>query len=1089
MRSFFYCLPVSFFLVNCQNVSKLRPNLFHLKCGRIILILLMLGMLSLPAFSQFYNGHQMRFGKNRVQFDEFEWYYYRYPQFDTYFYAGGSDMAEMASAIVTEMIPQLETFFDHKLEKRMILVMFQNLSDFRQSNIGLNTDADEYNIGGTLKVIDNTAFVYMEIDRQKFREQVVAAISNIILNEIIYGSNIKNKIANNTLIGMPEWYTSGLVAYVSRDWDSDADNLNKVYALSNKFSNINQLSGTDAETIGFAIWNYVAKTYGPQVISNILYLTRITKSVENAFMYVLGVNLKTLQESWTEYYRTQYEDFNATAGEPQGKDVLKRSRKNVTYAQAQYNSNTDMMTWSENKFGKYWIKTYDFGNEKRKTIFRREHKLDQIIDNTYPVVRWHPSGKMLGFMIEKKGEIYYSTYQFETKKRNEIQMPSMEKINSFDYSADGQNLVIAGFNNGQSDIFIYNIPGNTIENITFDEADDYDPLYVNKSKQIVFASNRDEEKLGSKKDNSVATQDFTDIYVYDIASKSISRVTETPNASETMPFKLGEDYFFLSDKNGIKNLYTTKLDSTVSFIDTTTHYSYTYHTAQLSNYQYNIQNAGYDKFSNDIGVSYRDNKKFRIIKRGKSAEIDTEVSNTVTRNLFEAAEKKRSDESNYEIPTDNNPTDGNEININDYSFDSEALEKVTKKKQEPKDVNKVRTSKYHTTFYTNYLMTQVDFSYLFNSYQKYTGSAFYFNPGFNLIFKVGTADLFEDYRISAGFRFDVGMDGNEYLLTIENLKHRWNRQLVLHRQVVSDYDKNYTKSLTHEVFYILRYPFSQVDAMQFTANIRQNKDVFLSTDLNALEKPDTYDYWGSIKAEYIFDNSKELATNILSGMRFKVFAEAFMQFDKKKTDMEVVGADFRYYQPIHRSLIFAFRAATSASFGNAKLIYYLGGIDNWINVVPKQPMFNTNIKIDPEINYVYQAVATNLRGFNQNIRNGTNFAVTNFELRFPVISYFSRKPINNEFIKNFQIVGFFDAGMAWSGLNPYGGNNAYENDYHEQYPVTVILNNRNNPLVAGYGVGVRSKLFGYFVRADWAWGINNGEIQKMMFYLSLSLDF
>ncbi|MBQ1730653.1 MAG: hypothetical protein II037_00415 [Bacteroidales bacterium] len=491
----------------------------------------------------------------------------------------------------------------------------------------------------------------------------------------------------------------------------------------------------------------------------------------------------------------------------------------------------------------------------------------------------------------------------------------------------------------------------------------------------------------------------------------------------------------------------------------------------------------------DIGVSYRDNKKFRIIKRGKSAEIDTEVSNTVTRNLFEAAEKKRSDESNYEIPTDNNPADGNEININDYSFDSEALEKVTKKKQEPKDINKVRTSKYHTTFYTNYLMTQVDFSYLFNSYQKYTGSAFYFNPGFNLIFKVGTADLFEDYRISAGFRFDVGMDGNEYLLTIENLKHRWNRQLVLHRQVVSDFDKNYTKSLTHEVFYILRYPFSQVDAMQFTANIRQNKDVFLATDLNSLERPDAYDYWGSIKAEYIFDNTKELATNILSGIRFKIFAEAFMQFDKKKTDMEVVGADFRYYQPIHRSLIFAFRAATSASFGNAKLIYYLGGIDNWINVVPKQPMFNTNIKIDPEINYVYQAVATNLRGFNQNIRNGTNFAVTNFELRFPVISYFSRKPINNEFIKNFQIVGFFDAGMAWSGLNPYGGNNAYENDYHEQYPVTVILNNRNNPLVAGYGVGVRSKLFAYFVRADWAWGINNGEIQKMMFYLSLSLDF
>lgn len=1054
-----------------------------------ILLLLLSCFLAVQSFSQFYNGHQMKFGKNRVQFDKFEWYYYRYPQFDTYFYTGGSDMAEMASSIATEMIPQLETFFDHKLEKRMILVMFQNLSDFRQSNIGLNTDADEYNIGGTLKIIDNIAFVYMEVDRAKFHEQVVAAISNIILNEIVYGSNIKNKIANNTLIGMPEWYTSGLVAYVSRDWDSDADNLNKIYSLSKKYNNINQLSGTDAETIGFAIWNYVAKIYGPQVISNIVYLTRITKSVENAFMYVLGVGLTTLQENWTEYYNTQYEDFNASAEEPQGENVLKRSRKNVTYAQAQYNSNTDMIAWTENKFGRYWIKTYDFGSGKRKTIFRREHKLDQIIDNTYPVVRWHPSGKMLGFMIEKKGEIYYTTYQFETKKIKEIQMPSMEKINSFDYSNDGQNLVIAGFNNGQSDIFVFNIAGNTIENITNDEADDYDPLYVNKSKQIVFASNRDEERLGTKKDNSIATQDFTDIYVYDIATKSIAKVTETPDASESMPFKLGEDYFFVSDKNGIKNLYTTKLDSTISFIDTTTHYSYTYSTAQLSNYKYSIQNAGYDKYSDNIGLSYRDEKGSRIIKRTKTDAYADNVATTVNRKLFEAAEKKKNDELNYEVPTENVVNTENEVNISDYSFDQEVLESVSRKKSDPKEVKSVRTSKYHTTFYTNYLMTQVDFSYLFNSYQKYTGSAFYFNPGLNLVFKVGTSDLFEDYRISAGFRFDVGMDGNEYLLTFENLKHRWNRQLVLHRQAVSDLDNNYVKTFTHEAFYIMRYPFSQVDAMQFTLNVRQNQDVFLSTDAINLEKKNTYDYWGSIKAEYIFDNTKELALNILSGTRFKVFAEAFMQFDKKKTDMEVIGADFRYYQPIHRSLIFAFRAATSASFGHAKLIYYLGGIDNWINVVPSQRMFNTDIKIDPEINYVYQAVATNLRGFSQNIRNGTNFAVTNFELRFPVISYFSKKPINNEFIKNFQVIGFFDAGMAWSGLNPYGGNNAYENDYHEHYPVTVIINNRNNPLVAGYGVGVRSKLFGYFVRADWAWGISNGELQKMMFYLSLSLDF
>jgi hypothetical protein len=254
-------------------------------------------------------------------------------------------------------------------------------------------------------------------------------------------------------------------------------------------------------------------------------------------------------------------------------------------------------------------------------------------------------------------------------------------------------------------------------------------------------------------------------------------------------------------------------------------------------------------------------------------------------------------------------------------------------------------------------------------------------------------------------------------------------------------------------------------------------------------RPDVFDYWAGVKAEYIFDNSKQISTNILSGTRFKVFAEAYKQIDKQKTDLFVTGADYRFYKPIHKNLIFAFRAAGSASFGSAKLIYYLGGMDNWINLSSKVPTFNQDIRIDPEINYVYQAVATNLRGFNQNIRNGTNFAVINAEIRWPIISYLYKRPINNEFVNSIQLIGFFDIGSAWSGLTPFSGDNAYENDYYDNYPVTVIIHNDNFPIVSGYGFGVRSRLFGYFIRADWAWGINGYRVQPRMFYISLSTDF
>ena len=1042
----------------------------------------------------------MTFGKNRVQFDTFEWYYFRYQRFDTYFYAGSKDIALKTATLANKFIPEIENFFEHQLNQRIVFVLYQNLSDFRQSNIGLNTGDQQYNIGGVTKVIDNIAFIYIEGDNSSLEEQIKAAIANIVLNEMLYGVDIKNKIANNTLIAMPEWYLKGLVAYVSKEWNSTIDINVKRGIMSGSWDNFNQLTGKNAENAGHAIWNYIASTYGPQVIPNIVYLTRVTKNMESGFLYVLGSSLSMLQLNWNNFYKIQYQSFDFNSNAPDGENLIKRNRRNVEYYQLQFSENANSIAWVENKFGKYWIKIKNLENNKTKTIYKREHKLEQITDYTYPVLRWHPTGKLLGFIIEKKGEIYYTTYNLETETINEIEMTALEKMSSFDYSNDGLKLVLAGYNNGQSDLFIFNIAANTLTNITQDNADDYNPLYINNSTKIIFSSKRNSEEIGNKSKNIVPTQKFNDVFVLDVKTKSIERITDTKLYSENQAGYKDNSYLYLSNENGIYNLFSAKIDSAISFIDTTTHYRFYLNQEQLTNYQYNIEEVGLTKFSNKNVFLYKDQNEYKLLYNN---DLPTKINTapiTMFRKNFdktalqkeELVNKKSIKEDTISISNKNNPDQI--ININNYSFEKDLLKDIDKTNDDEFDENgyakEPRTAKYHTTFYTNYLVSQVDYGFLSNSYQTFTGSAFYFNPGFNLIFKVGTSDLFEDYRITAGFRFAGNLDSNEYLLCFENLKKRWNKQLILHRQAINNFmDESYTKTFTHEAFYIMRYPLSQVDAFQFTTNLRQNHNSILSVDLESLLAPEQYDYWSSFKGEYIFDNTKEITTNILSGFRMKIFGEIFKQLDKKETEMIVAGTDLRYYQPIHRNLIFAARFACSSSFGRAKLIYYLGGIDNWINLSSKKPIFNNDIRIDPEVNYVYQAVATNLRGFSQNIRNGTNFAVINTEIRWPIISYLYNKPINNDFLKNLQLISFFDIGSAWSGLHPFTDENAYENDYYNNYPVAIIIHNDNFPIVSGYGFGVRSKLFGYFIRADWAWGIENNVIQNRMFYLSLSTDF
>lgn len=1049
--------------------------------------------------AQFYNGHQMKFGKNRVQFDEFEWYYFRFQNFDTYFVAGSKDVALKASSIANKNLSEIETFLEHQLKKRIVFVIYKNQSDFRQSNIGLNTGDEQYNIGGVVKVVDNIAFIFVEGDLKSLERQVKSAIANVFLNELLYGDNITSKIANNTLISPPEWYFQGLLRFVSQKWDSEIDNLVRNAIADNKFDNLNHLNGDDAAIAGHAIWNYIATVYGKQVIPNIVYLSRVTKSTESAFLYVLGFTLENLQDAMVDFYKAQYTSFAYTAETPSGRSILPKTRKHLKYYQVQHSANGEKIAWVENHLGKYKIKYLDLKTNKKKKILRREHVLDQIPDYSYPVLRWHPSGKMLGFIIEKKGSTYYTTYNLETKEFKEIEV-HLEKITSFDYSHDGLYLVLSAFHHGQSDIFVFNIIANTIENITQDVADDYQPVFVNKSQQIVFSSNRKEAELGNKKSNKVEVQENKDIFLYDVKTKTIEQITNTETVNEESPDLKNKNFTFISDENGIKNLYAANIDSAINFVDTTTHYRYFLNQTQLTNYPNNILEYNPDNFSNSNAMLYKNKNRFQLLYNENLPNNPLKPEKTAWRKYHENQLKKVViSAKQQEIPETDSLSDTSQgsdiqiIDINNYEFDEKVL-KANKIESEEfdKDGNAKdpRTLKYHTTFYTNYLVSQIDFGFLSNSYQTFTGSAFYFNPGFNMILKLATYDLFEDYRITAGFRFAGNFDSNEYLLSFENLKKRWNKQLVLHRQALNNYAYDYYfKSYTHEAFYILRYPLSQVDAFQFTFNLRQNHYSLLAIDFNSLKQPDFYDYWAGAKAEYIFDNTKALSTNILSGTRFKVFGESYVEMHKRLTDLFVTGYDFRYYKPIHKNFIFAFRVAGSASFGTAKLIYYLGGMDNWINLSAKNPTFNQDIKIDPEVNYVYQAVATNLRGFNQNIRNGTNFTVVNAELRLPVVTYFYKKPLNNNFLKDFQVIAFFDIGSAWSGLSPFSGNNAYENDYYNDYPVSVIVYNNNFPIVSGYGFGLRSKLLGYFVRADWAWGINGDKIQPRMFYLSLSTDF
>ncbi|HPM93895.1 MAG TPA: hypothetical protein PKZ74_13910, partial [Bacteroidales bacterium] len=55
--------------------------------------------------------------------------------------------------------------------------------------------------------------------------------------------------------------------------------------------------------------------------------------------------------------------------------------------------------------------------------------------------------------------------------------------------------------------------------------------------------------------------------------------------------------------------------------------------------------------------------------------------------------------------------------------------------------------------------------------------------------------------------------------------------------------------------------------------------------------------------------------------------------------------------------------------------------------------------------------------------------------------------------------------------------------------VMIKIREQKEPLIGGFGGGLRTRLLGYFIRADLAWGVEELKIKKPVFYFSLSLDF
>lgn len=451
-------------------------------------------------------------------------------------------------------------------------------------------------------------------------------------------------------------------------------------------------------------------------------------------------------------------------------------------------------------------------------------------------------------------------------------------------------------------------------------------------------------------------------------------------------------------------------------------------------------------------------------------------------------------------------------------------------------LKKARLFDYRLKFSVDNFSTAFNNDILINRYEPFTGSlpvVLQSGGAFNGMLKASVFDLFEDIRFTGALRLPligglgsgaaigggtggVGVflpvnqslfdGGGEWFARADYLKKRIDYSLVYYRkteiggvQGVGGTNIVYEGKLYSNLYQVVvKYPFDRVKSLRLSAGIRNDRVVVRGTqfDTATLKSPDLNKQTFAItRLEYVHDNTIQKATNIMHGLRFKVYADVNAQINPPRPGLLKpgrfnfnLGADARYYYPIYRNFIWAGRAAADFSWGNQKIVYYLGGVDGWMF-----PKYNSEPRaIDQD--YAFQSLAVNMRGFRQNVANGNNAVVLNSEFRLPVFATLFNKPINNAFLRNFQVVQFIDLGSAWNGTYDKIArpSQVYPANQDPTFPdpVTVRLKAGGiGPFVGGYGFGVRSTLLGYFLRLDAGWEMRGLFRGKPMLHFAMGVDF
>jgi len=525
------------------------------------------------------NAQETYFGKNKVRYKNFEWSYIQTRHFDIHFYEDAYPTAKFAAEVMEAAYDEVTEELRYKIQRRIPIFIYNSHNDFQQTNI-ISSLLPE-GVGGFTEAFKNRIAIPFDGSYEDMRHVLHHELTHAVTYDMLFGNSFSSLLSRQRLFNLPLWFAEGFAEYSSRHgWDYFSDMFVRDATINEYLAPPMYLGGFLAYKQGQAMVKFIVDKYGEDKLGEILKKGKIHLTMNKALEASIGINEEDFFEEFhMEMKRRYWPSIRDLKEADEIGEQLTHSREDGSYFNEKpvYSPDGDKLAIFTDKSDFTEIVLISAADGKQiESLVKSARSGDlESLHSYVSGVSFSPDGKNLVFVAKSNGK--EALFFMDIHKKDIYLKRRFDYYNIVSpvWSPDGKKVAFSALDSHKRDLWIYHIESDQVTQVTDDRYDDLDPSWMPNSAELVFASDRPHPRnpvLDQGGHPYLISKDaympggfeygLYNIFRLDVNSKRIDPVDVGPGQnSQPRVSPDGRKIAFLSNRNGIDNIYIGYLDS------------------------------------------------------------------------------------------------------------------------------------------------------------------------------------------------------------------------------------------------------------------------------------------------------------------------------------------------------------------------------------------------------------------------------------------------------------------------------------------------------------------------------------------------